>query len=291
MTEFLNDLNKKSDEELIAIANGKIPYFLSAKSTTTSQDIIAEAKAILYKRQKKEKLWHEKPWGKILIGVIVILIGFVITFYATRYLQKDQSQDSVKSLPTALKPENKPHPQASFPQTQAKTSVLQPDIACILDEHPTNEHLLIFTIKNEGLATAKLVSVDHLTMRYLWKEQKIKSITYGGPTNKFEYNELGRKWLFIPELGPNKVSSKVTGETVWPNESTCVNILYFRVTFLTPEMASREKTCIYFVEGKRIYSYAEYKTHKQFSLIDLEMKKALKEDVPNFHMPGKHKRQ
>jgi len=54
MTEFLNDLNKRSDEELIAIANGKIPYYLSAKSTTTSQDIIIEAKVILNKRQKKE---------------------------------------------------------------------------------------------------------------------------------------------------------------------------------------------------------------------------------------------
>jgi hypothetical protein len=45
MTEFFDDLNKKSDEELLAIANGKIPYFLSAKSTTTSQDFIKEAKA------------------------------------------------------------------------------------------------------------------------------------------------------------------------------------------------------------------------------------------------------
>jgi len=97
MTEFLNDLNKKSDEELISIANGKIPYFLSAKSTTTSQDIIDEAKAILHKRQNKEKSWHEKPWGKILIGVIIGLILLVITLYANRYLQKDQSQDRATS--------------------------------------------------------------------------------------------------------------------------------------------------------------------------------------------------
>jgi hypothetical protein len=52
MTEYFDDLNKKSDEELIAIANDKIPYFLSAKSTTTAQDVIIEAKAILHKRKK-----------------------------------------------------------------------------------------------------------------------------------------------------------------------------------------------------------------------------------------------
>ena len=290
MTEFSNDLNKMSDEELIAIENGKIPFFLSAKSTTTRQDIIAEAKAILYKRQKKEKSWHEKPWGKILITVTSGLILLGISLCASRYLQKDQSQDPAKSPPTALKPENKSHPQASVPQAQAKTSVLQPDIVCILDEHPTNEQLLIFTIKNEGLATAKLVSVDYLTMRYHWKEQKIKVIIRGGLTDKFEYNEPGRKWLFIPQLDPNDHKSKVTGESVFRDESTCVNILYFYVTFRTPEMASREKTAIYFVEGKRIYSYTEYKAHKQFTLIDLEIKRTLAE-VPNLPTFGKHKRQ
>ena len=293
MTEFLNDLNKMSDEDLIAIANGKIPFFLSAKSTTTRQDIIAEAKAILYKCQKKEKSWHEKPWGKILIGVIIGLILFVITLCVGRYLQKDQSQNPAKSSPTALKPENKHHPEASVPPTQPKTPVLQPDIVCILDEHPTNEQLLIFTLKNEGLATAKPLSVDYLTMRYHWKEQKIKVIIRGGPTDKFEYNEPGRKWLFIPQLDPNDHKSKVTGESVDRDESRCVNILYFYVTFWTPEMASREKTVIFFVEGKRIYTrtdYKAYKAHKQFTLIDLEIKRTLAE-VPNLPTFGKHKRQ
>jgi len=216
-----------------------------------------------------------------LVAIITLLIVFGLKAYEVYH---------GATFPIAPKPESKIHPRVSLPQTQLKTSVLQPDIACILDKHPTDEHFLIFTVKNEGFAPAKFVSIDHLTMRYLWKEQKIKSIA-GGPTNKFEYNEPGRKWLFIPELGPNKFSSKVTGETVWPDESTCVNILYFHVTFLTPEMASREKTSIYFVEGRRIYSYAEYKTHKQFSLIDLEIQKVLKEDVPNFHVPGEYKRQ
>jgi diguanylate cyclase (GGDEF)-like protein len=54
MTEFFDDLDKRPDEELIAIADGKIPWFLSAKSTTTRQDVMIEAKAILHKRQKRE---------------------------------------------------------------------------------------------------------------------------------------------------------------------------------------------------------------------------------------------
>jgi hypothetical protein len=189
--------------------------------------------------------------------------------------------------------ENTSHTGVSSPLKQVQPPVLQPDMACILDEHPTNEQFLIFTIKNEGLAPAKFVSVDHLTMRYHWKEQKIKVIIRGGLTDKFEYNEPGRKWLFIPQLDPNDHKSKVTGESVDRDESRCVNILYFYVTFRTPEMASREKTAIFFVEGKRIYTrtdYKVYKAHKQFTLIDLEIKRTLAE-VPNLPTFGKHKRQ
>jgi hypothetical protein len=294
MTEFFDDLNKRSDEELTAIANGKFPFFLSAKSTTTREDVMAEAKTILQQRENKEKSWHEKPWGKIVIavvsGIILILIGLVINFYTGPYLQKNQSQDKSKS-PT-IRPENKPDSGVSLPQTQPKALILQPAIVCILDKHPTDEHFLIFTIKNEGSAPAKLVSVDHVTMGYYWKEQKIKTITYGSPgMKKFEYNEPGRKWLFTRELGPNKTLSGVTGHSVWPDESMCVNILYFHTTFLTSEMTSKEKTCTYFVEGRRIYARAEYRTHKQFSLIDREIQKTLKDNVANFHMPSEYKRQ
>jgi hypothetical protein len=56
-------------------------------------------------------------------------------------------------------------------------------------------------------------------------------------------------------------------------------------------MASKEKTCIYFIEGARIYSYTEFKTHKLYPIIDREIKRALAEDVPNFHTLGGHKRQ
>ena len=51
MTVFIGDLDKKSDEELIAIKNGKIPFFISAKSTTTREDYMNQAEAILHKRQ------------------------------------------------------------------------------------------------------------------------------------------------------------------------------------------------------------------------------------------------
>ncbi len=82
MTEFFNDLNKKSDEELIAIANGKIPYPLSAKSTTTDQDIIIEAKGILHKRKSlsisNEKKWYKKPVGIVVLGAAGSLLAWII---------------------------------------------------------------------------------------------------------------------------------------------------------------------------------------------------------------------
>lgn len=91
MTIFPNDFDKKSDDELLAISNGKIPPgMLSARSTTTAEDIIIQAKIILHKRQKKAKPWHEKAWGKILIGLIIGIIILVISLFINAYLTKDQ---------------------------------------------------------------------------------------------------------------------------------------------------------------------------------------------------------
>jgi hypothetical protein len=44
-------------------------------------------------------------------------------------------------------------------------------------------------------------------MRYLKKEHKIKVIM-GSGGNKFEYNEPGRNWMFVPQLEPNPYCTK-----------------------------------------------------------------------------------
>jgi hypothetical protein len=56
MINFLDDLIKMSDNELIDIANGKLSYHNSAKSTITRDDMIREAKIILQKRTMKKPL-------------------------------------------------------------------------------------------------------------------------------------------------------------------------------------------------------------------------------------------
>jgi hypothetical protein len=76
---MFNDLNEKSDDELIAIADGKIPYTLSAGSTTTPEDIKSQAKAILHKRQKK---WYEKPFGIVFLGLIAGLLAAILFHHA-----------------------------------------------------------------------------------------------------------------------------------------------------------------------------------------------------------------
>src|SRR3989339_254385 len=53
---IIYDLDKKSDDELLAISYGKIPHgFLNARSTISAQDIMIQAKIILQERQKKSK--------------------------------------------------------------------------------------------------------------------------------------------------------------------------------------------------------------------------------------------
>lgn len=56
MTVLLDELNKRSDEELIAIKNGKIPFPISAKSTITREDYMNKAESILHQRQLSSAL-------------------------------------------------------------------------------------------------------------------------------------------------------------------------------------------------------------------------------------------
>ena len=80
MTNFPNDLDMKTDDELMSMANGKIPVnMLSGRSTTTAEDIIIQAKMILQKRQRKI---HTSPWlsGSFYLSsavVIIVLLAFL----------------------------------------------------------------------------------------------------------------------------------------------------------------------------------------------------------------------
>jgi len=83
MTISPNDLNDKSDDELLAISNGKIPPDLfSARSTITREDIITQAKIILHKRQKKSEksLKQMTLWILILTAVIAIFTAILVYF-------------------------------------------------------------------------------------------------------------------------------------------------------------------------------------------------------------------
>lgn len=167
---------------------------------------------------------------------------------------------------------------------------VQPELISVLDKHPVNKGFLLFTLKNEGLVDAKSVHVDQLTMRYLYKNNKIKLVT-GGSGDVLHYDEPGHNWLFVPELKSNMTVSKLTGESVFPDNNISIDILYFRIRYLDSNMAYREKESIFFAEGNQLYSYNEYKSHKIFPVIDFEIKRALSEIVARFHTLGTHKKQ
>jgi hypothetical protein len=237
------------------------------------------------------KITHKKfTWITFIIAMVFGGLGLYFNWLNDVRNNQAVSKPGINTT-SPPKPDVPQHSQVPSSVVQAKASIPEPIMTCILDEHPSNKGFLLFTIKNEGPTSVKSVSVDSFTMRYMKKERKIKMIEGGGGDNKFEYNEPGRNWLFLPELSPNDHSSKLAGESVWPDESVCVNVLYFDVKFLTEEKALREKECIFFVEGNRIYTYTEYKTHEKFPHIEQEIKRALSKVVPGFRMLGKHKRQ
>lgn len=82
MTNLSNDLDEKSDDELIEIINGKIPSFVSAKSTTTVSDIRTQARIVLHNRQKKreQSTMTVARWILILTGFLTILTAILVLF-------------------------------------------------------------------------------------------------------------------------------------------------------------------------------------------------------------------
>ncbi|HPB37240.1 MAG TPA: hypothetical protein PK125_03675 [Syntrophorhabdus sp.] len=103
MTYSLEDLNKKSDEELLRIKNGKMPHFMSAKSTTTPADLMAEADVILHKRQKEGEKRMSKMtlWILILTIVIAVLTAVLVfsEFKKTYSVDSSPKKDSYPEKP------------------------------------------------------------------------------------------------------------------------------------------------------------------------------------------------
>jgi hypothetical protein len=179
------------------------------------------------------------------------------------------------------------------PKSSSKKDVavlIEPNLITILDRHPEKKNFLLFTLKNEGLVEAKSVRVNHLSMTYLKKENKIK-IVQGDSEDVLKYDEPGHNWLFIPELKPNMTISKLTGGTVFPDNNTRIDILYFIIEYLYSDMKYKYKESIYIAEDNQIYSYKEYKMKGNFASINSEIKRALKDIVPRFKSLGSHKKQ
>lgn len=75
-------LEKMSDDELIRISNGDIPFSLSAKNTITADDLIIQAKIILHRRETKREQTITKMTLSILVLTIIltILTGILVHF-------------------------------------------------------------------------------------------------------------------------------------------------------------------------------------------------------------------
>ena len=110
MTTFLNDLDKKSDDELIAISSGQIPsVMLSAKSTITAQDIIIQAKIILHNRQKKrEKSTRRMTLCIVVFTIILTLLTAILVYFSFFDRPTPNLTNTPKlSQPKQLRPEYK----------------------------------------------------------------------------------------------------------------------------------------------------------------------------------------
>lgn len=168
---------------------------------------------------------------------------------------------------------------------------LDPDLICVLDNHPEKEHFLLFTLKNEGSIDAINVSVDHVTLRYSKNEKKIRFRGgSGGPV--LAYNPPGERWIYLPRLAPNGRVHKLTGEWAFRDSSVAVDILIFDISYYRETDGRRyEKRGIYYVDGKNIFTRLKFQNHPHYNDVESEISLALQDERLMKWWPDKEKKQ
>jgi hypothetical protein len=146
---------------------------------------------------------------------------------------------------------------------------LEPELVCVLDDHPDKDHFLLFTLKNEGAVKATIVSVDHVTLQYLKSEGRIYVGTSYQPS--YEYNLFGKRWLFTDSLEPNQSIYKLIGEGAIRDSIMSVDVLVFDVSYYRESDGNKyQKRCLYYVEGKTINTAAQFRTNPAYEKVVAE---------------------
>jgi hypothetical protein len=95
MSNFPHNLDKMSDDELLNISKGKFPSILSAKSTTTREDLMLQAEIILKIREKEPDKSTKKMIGQNWVMIILAVIAIVIAL-GGYFTCSDRSASKIK---------------------------------------------------------------------------------------------------------------------------------------------------------------------------------------------------
>lgn len=165
---------------------------------------------------------------------------------------------------------------------------LDPELVCILDEHPELDHFVMFTLKNEGEIAATTVSVNHYELRFEKDQQGIR-FGGGGATPSPLYSQPGVRWIYVPEIKPNAITRKTAGHSALRDASKTIDVMIFEVSFLRDTDGQQyKKQCLYFIEGDRIFSHSAFRSHDLFEQVDSEVGRWMAEVQPMFKDPRTH---
>ena len=159
-----------------------------------------------------------------------------------------------------------------------------PELVCILDSNPGSEPrdgVLLFTLKNQGSIDASTVSVGYWTLRY---DKKLGKIRIGGAGGGlvYDYNPLGVRWMYAPEIKPNEVRRKET-TTMSILLPDFIEVQVFEVSFFrAADGRGYTKRCDYFVENGRIQNRARFRSHELFETVDSEVSRWMSPDMKFF---------
>lgn len=143
---------------------------------------------------------------------------------------------------------------------------LKPSIKCFL-EIAENKHLR-FSIKNDGPIDASLLSVAYYEFSYYPKK---KIISVMGMSNKKFTETPGADWLYIENLEPNEIKSKLVTDNR-NQERDYIFIYLLKLNFYRKDdMKLFAKDSIFFADRNSIYSHEEFKERPDYKHIRKQM--------------------
>lgn len=108
----------------------------------------------------------------------------------------------------------------------------------------------------------------------------------------YAYSDPGVRWIYLSQLAPNQIASKLTGDMLLRNEPDLIGVLLFDLSFYRDtDGKGYTKRCSFYVEGDRIFTKQTFADNQHFQELDKEIARHLGKARVMFKSAGPYQKE